>query len=89
MELYALTSKGSIVSRSTNGISDPRHPDYSKWRILYALRRLHYSDKNKLINECGISPASFSLAISDLKRNGYVVDTSQTQPNIGGVSGYI
>jgi hypothetical protein len=80
MELYALTPKGYIVARSTNGEKNPQHPDYAKWKILYVLKFHHTADKNKLINLCGISPAACSLAIADLKRNGYIYDSSQTQP---------
>lgn len=82
MEIYSLTPKGYSIANSTNGASDPTHPDYAKWQIIYKLKFLHNADKNKLITMCGLNQASFALAMASLKRHGYVIDNSQTQSGI-------
>lgn len=72
MDMYALTPKGVVAARSTNGITDPSHPDYAKWQIIYKLKFLHYADKEKLAQACGISPAMCALALANLRQHGYV-----------------
>jgi hypothetical protein len=79
MENYALTNKGYMVAQSTNGVKDTNHADFAKWQILYKLKFLHYATKDKLVQSCGITPASFSLAVADLKRHGYVVSSGQVE----------
>lgn len=70
------------MTKSTNGVKDPSSKDYAEWRILYALKLLHYADKNKLVNYCGISPESCSLALNRLSRNKYINGGSQSQDNV-------
>jgi hypothetical protein len=78
LEMIGLTQKGFIMAKSTNGTSDPSDKDFSKWKILYFLKFNHFADKGKLASATGLSPASISLAIAELKRHGYVADTGQT-----------
>ena len=79
MDMYALTQKGYVAAKSPNGISDPKHPDFAKWQILYKLKFMHYADKEKLVAACGISPAMVSLALANLRQHGYVINTGQTE----------
>ena len=76
METYTLTPKGYLIAKSTNGVKDPNNPDFAKWQILYKLKFLHYADKDRLIAVCGITPAAFSLAIAELRRHGYVANST-------------
>ena len=77
MEMYALTPKGRITAKSTNGVSDPRHADYAKWQILYKLKFLHYADKDTLVSNCGITPEACALALANLRQRGYITGDSK------------
>ena len=77
--MYSLTSKGYVAAKSTNGVSDPNHKDYAKWKILYTLKFLHYADKDKLVSACGISPAMCSLALANLRQHGYIANAGQSE----------
>jgi hypothetical protein len=77
MEMYSLTPKGQIIAKNPNGVSDPRHPDFAKWSILYKLKFLHYADRNTLATNCGISPEACSLALASLVQRNMVVSDSK------------